>query len=74
MRPIRRAAVSGLFALWLSPLPALPGGQPPDSSPCCARSSADPAGGAVEDAVTRLRAARRKAEAAGAGAQEEATA
>lgn len=27
MRPIRRAAVSGLMALWLAPLPALAGGE-----------------------------------------------
>jgi hypothetical protein len=27
MRPIQRAAVTGLFALWLAPLPALPGSQ-----------------------------------------------
>jgi hypothetical protein len=31
MRPIRRAAVTGLFALWLAPLPALAGSQAADT-------------------------------------------
>jgi hypothetical protein len=35
MRPIRRAAVHGLFALWLAPLPALAGSQSSNSSSDC---------------------------------------
>ena len=35
MRPIRRAAVTGLFALWLAPLPALAGSQSSNSSSDC---------------------------------------
>jgi len=35
MRPIRRAAVTGLFALWLAPLPALAGSQSSNSSSNC---------------------------------------
>ncbi len=35
MRPIRRAAVSGLLAVWLSPLPVLAGSQSSNSSSDC---------------------------------------
>jgi hypothetical protein len=35
MRPIRRAAVTGLLALWLAPLPALAGSQSSNSSSDC---------------------------------------
>ena len=35
MRPIRRAAVTGLFALWLAPLPVLAGSQSSNSSSNC---------------------------------------
>ncbi|PWS38415.1 hypothetical protein DFH01_03780 [Falsiroseomonas bella] len=35
MRPIRRAAVTGLFALWLAPLPALAGSQYAEVPPGC---------------------------------------
>jgi hypothetical protein len=35
MRPIRRAAVTGLLAFWLSPLPALAGSQSSNSSSDC---------------------------------------
>lgn len=35
MPPIRRAAVTGLFALWLAPLPALAGSQSSNSSSNC---------------------------------------
>jgi hypothetical protein len=35
MRPVRRAAVTGLFALWLAPLPALAGGQSSGSNATC---------------------------------------
>jgi hypothetical protein len=35
MRPIQRAAVTGLFALWLAPLPALAGSQSSNSSSTC---------------------------------------
>jgi hypothetical protein len=35
MRPIRRAAVTGLMALWLAPLPALAGSQSSNSSSDC---------------------------------------
>ncbi|WP_270937936.1 hypothetical protein [Falsiroseomonas oryzae] len=35
MRPIRRAAVTGLMALWLAPLPALAGSQSSNSSSNC---------------------------------------
>lgn len=35
VHPIRRAAVSGLFALWLAPLPALAGSQSSNSSSNC---------------------------------------
>lgn len=32
MRQVRRAAVSGLFALWLAPLPALAGSEPSNAA------------------------------------------
>lgn len=35
MRHIRRAAVTGLFALWLAPIPADAGSQSSDSSSNC---------------------------------------
>jgi hypothetical protein len=35
MRQIQRAAVTGLFALWLAPLPALAGSQSSNSSSNC---------------------------------------
>jgi hypothetical protein len=35
MRPIRRAAITGLFALWLAPLPALAGSQSCNASSGC---------------------------------------
>ena len=35
MRPIQRAAVTGLFALWLAPLPALPGSQSASAASRC---------------------------------------
>jgi hypothetical protein len=35
MRPIRRAAISGVMALWLAPLPALAGSQSSNSSSDC---------------------------------------
>jgi len=35
MRQVRRAAVSGLFALWLAPLPVLAGSEASDSSSNC---------------------------------------
>lgn len=41
MRPIRRAAVTGLFALWLAPLPAAPQGCDHDcrcAEPCVAEA------------------------------------
>jgi hypothetical protein len=35
MRPIRRAAVTGLLAAWLAPLPALAGSQSSNASSSC---------------------------------------
>jgi hypothetical protein len=35
MSPVRRAAVTGLFALWLAPLPSLAGSQSSNSSSNC---------------------------------------
>lgn len=35
MRHVRRAAVSGLFALWLAPLPVLAGSESSNSSSDC---------------------------------------
>lgn len=35
MRHVRRAAVTGLFALWLAPLPALAGSESSNSSSNC---------------------------------------